>query len=201
MYVHTRRLRLRQPHRQSLKPHSHKRLRQIANIASMGCVKQGVCMVGVYMAGCQWCIQVMKQASEGIYSGFFERDSISQKVLDCMWWQIHVFSGRGGAKMKNKITRMYSSRMRTVRSSSRLPSFSSGGGGMHVVGRAWGGWGEGCVAGETATVAGRTHPTGMHSCFYIVSINQINQEKLQYLIRIFILDISSGWCFNGVLSK
>ena len=23
----------------------------------------------------------------------------------------------------------------------------------------------GCVAGETATVVGREHPTGMHSCF------------------------------------
>ena len=32
-------------------------------------------------------------------------------------------------------------------------------------GHAWqGGWA--CVAGETATAAGGTHPTGMHSCSF-----------------------------------
>ena len=41
--------------------------------------------------------------------------------------------------------------------------------------RAWGGVGRGaCVAGETTTEAGRTHPTGMHSspiiCFPFSSI-------------------------------
>ena len=41
---------------------------------------------------------------------------------------------------------------------------------MHGRGRAW--WGSCiaggmCVAKEMATVAGGTHPTGMHSCFPI----------------------------------
>ena len=40
-------------------------------------------------------------------------------------------------------------------------------GGMHGRGHAWWGLcmaGGACVAGETATAAGGTHPTGMHSC-------------------------------------
>ena len=36
-------------------------------------------------------------------------------------------------------------------------------GGMHGRGCVW--WGGSCVAGETATEADGTHPTGMHSCF------------------------------------
>ena len=42
-------------------------------------------------------------------------------------------------------------------------------GGMCKRGHAWPGgicaWHGACMAGETATVAGDTHPTGMHSCF------------------------------------
>ena len=37
-------------------------------------------------------------------------------------------------------------------------------GGMHGRGCALQG-GEACMAGETATAADGTHPTGMHSCF------------------------------------
>ena len=37
-------------------------------------------------------------------------------------------------------------------------------GGVHVRGCVWQG---GCMAGETATAADGTHPTGMHSCFII----------------------------------
>ena len=38
-----------------------------------------------------------------------------------------------------------------------------GGEGMHSRGHEW--QGGACVAGETATAADGTHPTGMHSCF------------------------------------
>ena len=41
-------------------------------------------------------------------------------------------------------------------------------GGMHAGGCLWQGVcvaGGACMAGETATAAGGTHPTGMHSCY------------------------------------
>ena len=49
-----------------------------------------------------------------------------------------------------------------------------GRGGMCGRGRAWlrgvlGGGGAACVAGETATAADGTHPTGMHSCSVMLS--------------------------------
>ena len=46
------------------------------------------------------------------------------------------------------------------------------GGGMHgkgacvAGGRVW--WWGACVAGDTATAADGTHPTGMHSSYYFV---------------------------------
>ena len=46
-------------------------------------------------------------------------------------------------------------------------------GGIHV-GKAGGGWSV-CMAGETATAAGSTHPTGMHSCFQS-SFSQFSQK-------------------------
>ena len=46
-------------------------------------------------------------------------------------------------------------------------------GGMHgrgcVFGRGGMHGGGACVAGETATAVGGTHPTGMHSCFHVLS--------------------------------
>ena len=43
-------------------------------------------------------------------------------------------------------------------------------GGVHGRGHEWWGWGA-CMAGETATAAGGTHPTGMHSCYIIILYN------------------------------
>ena len=40
----------------------------------------------------------------------------------------------------------------------------------------------GCVAGETATAAGGTHLTGMHSCLNIILISLIQNEKVWYII-------------------
>ena len=43
--------------------------------------------------------------------------------------------------------------------------WEGGQGGMHGGGHAWQG-ADACVAGKTATAAGGTHPTGMHSCLF-----------------------------------
>ena len=40
-------------------------------------------------------------------------------------------------------------------------------GGMHSRGCVW--WGGACLAAETATAANGTPPTGMHSCFRMIS--------------------------------
>ena len=47
-----------------------------------------------------------------------------------------------------------------------------GRGGMHGRGGKFGGWGGhawqgACMAGETATAADGTHPTGIHSCIWL----------------------------------
>ena len=47
---------------------------------------------------------------------------------------------------------------------------------MRGQGKCMGGWGhtwqDACVAGETAFAASSIHPTGMHSCFNIISQNR-----------------------------
>ena len=79
------------------------------------------------------------------------------------------------------ITQFYHSKIITARKRSlrmlcfhRCLSVSVQGGCMRALGACMGGhaWQgscvtEACVAGEMATAAGRTHPTGMHSCFAI----------------------------------
>ena len=44
-------------------------------------------------------------------------------------------------------------------------------GGMHYSGGMCVGEGGACVAGEMATAAGGTHPTGTHSCFFLKLYN------------------------------
>ena len=66
---------------------------------------------------------------------------------------------------------------------------------VHRRGRAWGWgyawqggacmslghvWQGACVAGETATAVGGTHPTGMHSCIY--SIFTVRTEKAPFAL-------------------
>ena len=64
-----------------------------------------------------------------------------------------------------------------------------GRGSVHSRGHVWQGctWGGACVAGETATEAGGTHPTGMHSC---LTSERWNTVGINYFIERFALIIN-----------
>ena len=51
--------------------------------------------------------------------------------------------------------------------------------GMHGGGTCMAGGGHVCVIGETATAAGSTHPTGMHSCFFFVLKSLVPKKNLR----------------------
>ena len=63
-------------------------------------------------------------------------------------------------------------------------------GGVHSWGCTWqwgpAWWGEGvCMAGKMTIAAGSTYPTGMHSCFIVLSQCMISGKLLAGLIRLF----------------
>ena len=62
-------------------------------------------------------------------------------------------------------------------------------------GHVWQWWGEGagaCVAGEMATAAGGTHPTGMHSCLCEV----LMRFQLSFFKEIVLFILSPIICVN-----
>ena len=54
-------------------------------------------------------------------------------------------------------------------------------GGVHERGCAWQGMGGACMAGETATPANSTHPTGTHSCYYF-NLNPVPTSFRRHII-------------------
>ena len=73
--------------------------------------------------------------------------------------------------------------------------------GMHSRGHAWQGDGA-CVAGETATAADGTHPTGMDSCSHIFSLEiKINIWKIYTKVHSYFANVLSVTLLNSIRSN